>query len=228
MLERGSHLSSIWFNHNLFSTSRSRKLDFSCSTLARSIRIDSRARTSFVASPPFTRSDYLIGCIQRKREFVQGGGGYVLETVSSSISILSATELASTYSKISTLLLQAVDAPLPPKEDPTIPPTHALLDILLSFLPHSASVDKEFFDLAMSEKSLGNEKNQSGQKKACRLAVRLCEERGGNVVKGRGGQLVERIVEVGTRAVNGLKRVHPIISSFGTESELIRRSSRFS
>jgi ribosomal RNA-processing protein 12 len=148
----------------------------------------------------------------------RGEGGYVLETVSSWISILPATELASTYSKISTLLLQALDAPLPPKEDPTIPPTHALLDILISIIPHSAPVDKEFFDLAMSEKLLGNEKDQSVQKKAYRIAARLCEERGGNVVKGREGQVVERIVEAGTKVANGAKRVRLDLHIAGNRS----------
>lgn len=142
----------------------------------------------------------------------RGEGGYVLETVGSWISILPATELASTYSKISALLLQALDAPLHPKEDPTIPPTHALLDILISIIPHSAPVEREFFDLAMSEKLLGNEKDQSVQKKAYRIAARLCEERGGNVVKGREGEVVERIVEAGNKVANGAKRV----SSFPT------------
>ncbi|GAA5994053.1 hypothetical protein JCM5350_004661 [Sporobolomyces pararoseus] len=136
----------------------------------------------------------------------RGEGGYVLETVGSWISILPATELASTYSKISALLLQALDAPLHPKEDPTIPPTHALLDILISIIPHSAPVEREFFDLAMSEKLLGNEKDQSVQKKAYRIAARLCEERGGNVVKGREGEVVERIVEAGNKVANGAKR----------------------
>jgi ribosomal RNA-processing protein 12 len=137
----------------------------------------------------------------------RGEGGYVLETVGSWISILPASELASTYHKISSLLSQALEAPLHPKEDPTIPPTHALLDILISIIPHSGPVEREFFDFAMSDKLLGNDKDQSVQKKAYRIAARLCEERGGNVVKGREGEIVERIVQVGNKVANGAKRV---------------------
>ncbi|GAA5939156.1 mRNA-binding protein RRP12 [Sporobolomyces koalae] len=136
----------------------------------------------------------------------RGEGGYVLETIGAWTSILPASELSSTYTKISTLLLQALEAPLHPKEDPTIPPTHALLDILISIIPHSAPVEREFFDLAMSEQLLGNEKDQSVQKKAYRIAARLCEERGGNVIKGREGEVVERIVEAGGKVANGAKR----------------------
>ncbi|GAA5884450.1 hypothetical protein JCM16303_005086 [Sporobolomyces ruberrimus] len=104
----------------------------------------------------------------------RGEGGYVLETVGSWISILPSSELASTYSKISTFL--------------------------------SLGLEARFFDFAMSDALLGNEKDQSVQKKTYRIAARLCEERGGNVVKGREGEIIERIVEGGNRVANGAKR----------------------
>ncbi|GAA5846005.1 hypothetical protein JCM5353_006343 [Sporobolomyces roseus] len=94
-----------------------------------------------------------------------GEGGYVLETMGSWIAILDTSELVSTYDKISSLLLQALEAPLHPKEDPTIPPTHALLDILIAIIPSSKPIEVKFFDLAMGEKVLGCEKDQSVQKK---------------------------------------------------------------
>lgn len=139
----------------------------------------------------------------------RGEGGYVLETVGAWISILPAAQLASTYSKISTLLVQALDAqaPLAKDDTATIPPTHALLDILIAIIPHAGPVEREFFDLAMSDKLLGNDKDQSVQKKAYRIAARLCEERGGTVVSGREGDVVERIVELGGKVANGAKRV---------------------
>ncbi|GAA5821706.1 hypothetical protein JCM10212_004200 [Sporobolomyces blumeae] len=136
----------------------------------------------------------------------RGEGGYVLETVGAWMAILPASELASTYDKISTLLVQALDAPPHPKEDPTIAPTHALLDILISLVPHSSPVANRFFDFAMSDKLLGNEKDQAVQKKAYRIAARLCEERGGAVIRGREGEVVERIVEAGGKVANGAKR----------------------
>jgi len=142
----------------------------------------------------------------------RGEGGYVLETIGSWIAILDTSELVSTYDKISSLLLQALEAPLHPKEDPTIPPTHALLDILIAIIPSSKPIEVKFFDLAMGEKVLGCDKDQSVQKKAYRIAARLCEESEGRVLKGREGEIVERIVDGGSKVANGAKRVRPPLS----------------
>ncbi|GAA5824219.1 hypothetical protein JCM5353_000354 [Sporobolomyces roseus] len=56
----------------------------------------------------------------------RGEGGYVLETIGSWIAILPSSELVSTYDQISSLLVQSLDAPLHPKEEPTIHPTHSI------------------------------------------------------------------------------------------------------
>ncbi|GAA6023468.1 hypothetical protein JCM11491_000587 [Sporobolomyces phaffii] len=143
----------------------------------------------------------------------RGEGGYVLETVAAWISILPASELESTYTKISTLLDQALDdaaaasASGPSRDETTtIPPTHALLDILIAIIPHAGPVERELFDFAMSDKLLGNTRDASVQKKAYRIAARLCDERAGTVVRGREGAVVERVVELGAKVANGAKR----------------------
>ena len=123
-----------------------------------------------------------------------------MELIGSWIAILDTSELVSTYDKISSLLLQALDAPSHPKEDPTIAPTHALLHILIAIIPSSKPVEVKFFGLAMGEKVLGWEKDQSVQKTAYRILPRLCQESKGKVLKGREGEIVERIVEGGSKS----------------------------
>ncbi|GAA5912876.1 hypothetical protein JCM5296_003893 [Sporobolomyces johnsonii] len=135
----------------------------------------------------------------------RGEGGYVLETVGAWMAILPPAELTTTYDRISSLLDQALAAPPHPKEDPTIAPTHALLDILITLIPHAGPVETRFFDLAMGEKVLGSQ-DQAVQKKGYRILARLCEEREGSVIRGREGEIIEKIVDGAPKVANGAKR----------------------
>ncbi|GAA5831948.1 hypothetical protein JCM11251_002760 [Rhodosporidiobolus azoricus] len=142
----------------------------------------------------------------------RGEGGYVLETVGSFLSILSPSELESTYNSIEKLVSQALDAAVgqpavSAKEDPTIPPSHALLDILVTLVPHVAGTEtgKRLFDFAMQGKVVQSG-DQAVQKKGYRVLARLCEEGNGQVVRGREGEVVEKVVEAAGKVANGAKR----------------------
>lgn len=140
----------------------------------------------------------------------RGEGGFVLETVGTWVAILPPTELVGTYDRIEALVSQALDAPGPTpaatKEDPTLPPSHALLDILVSLVPHSQPVSRRLFDFALQDKVLLS-KDQAVQKKAYRILARLCEERGREVLAGREGDVIDKVVEGAPKVANGAKRV---------------------
>ncbi|GAA5902774.1 hypothetical protein JCM6882_004062 [Rhodosporidiobolus microsporus] len=142
----------------------------------------------------------------------RGEGGYVLETVGAFVSILSPAELESTYNSIEKLVDQALDAAagqpaISAKEDPTLPPSHALLDILVALVPHVAGSDvgTRLFDFAMRDKVVASG-DQAVQKKGYRVLARLCEEGGGKVVRGREGEVVDKVVEAAGKVANGAKR----------------------
>lgn len=151
----------------------------------------------------------------------RGEGAFVLSCVGDWMSILTANELGSTYEKIEELLIKALEVPLPkaqkghgaPKPsngevEDVVPPTHALLDILITIIPHATDVTiaKRFFDLAMGEKVLGSG-DQAVQKKGYRILARLAEERDGKVLEGRVGETLEKLVESASVVANGAKRV---------------------
>ncbi|GAA6042495.1 hypothetical protein JCM8097_003058 [Rhodosporidiobolus ruineniae] len=140
----------------------------------------------------------------------RGEGGYVLETVGAWVSILPPKELESTYASIEKLCLQALEASagqpaVSSKDDPTLAPQHALLDILVALVPYAQPVERQMFDFARAETVLGSE-DQAVQKKGYRILARLCEERAGAVVRGREGEVIEEIVEGATKVANGAKR----------------------
>ncbi|BGP02786.1 putative Ribosomal protein [Rhodotorula toruloides ATCC 204091] len=139
----------------------------------------------------------------------RGEGGYVLETVGLWFSILPPDDLVATYERVEGLVGQALagDA-LPPsrKDDPTIPPSHALLDILIAMIPHAhGAVARRLFDFAMQDRVLGCV-DQAVQKKAYRILARLCEEKGKEVVSGREGEVIDKIVDGAPQVANGAKR----------------------
>lgn len=146
----------------------------------------------------------------------RGEGAFILTTVGDWLAVLPASELVSTYERVEGLLVQALAVPLPPKkghgaprdEDDTIAPTHALLDILIALIPHAGPVEGRFFDLAMSEGVLGSQ-DQGVQKKGYRILARLAEERGGKVIDGRVGEVIEKLVDSAGSVANGAKRVSP-------------------
>ncbi|GAA5992112.1 hypothetical protein JCM10908_001772 [Rhodotorula pacifica] len=136
----------------------------------------------------------------------RGEGGFVLETVSSWVAILPPTELVGTYERIESLVSQALDSAAPAsKDDPTLPPSHALLDILISLVPHSQPVSRRLFDFAMQDRVLQSS-DQAVQKKTYRILARLCEERGREVLAGREGDVIEKVVEGAPKVANGAKR----------------------
>ncbi|GAA5863175.1 hypothetical protein JCM8547_002822 [Rhodosporidiobolus lusitaniae] len=140
----------------------------------------------------------------------RGEGGYVLETVGAWLAILPSAELVSTYDSIEKLVSQALDAAagqpaVNSKEDPTLPPSHALLDILVTLVPYAQPVERRLFDFEMQEKVLAS-RDQAVQKKGYRILARLCEERAGAVVRGREGEVIDKIVEGSTKVANGAKR----------------------
>jgi ribosomal RNA-processing protein 12 len=137
----------------------------------------------------------------------RGEGGFVLETVGSWVAILPPTELVGTYDRIESLVSQALDSQVPPsKDDPTLPPSHALLDILISLVPHAEPVSRRLFDFAMQDRVLQSA-DQAVQKKAYRILARLCEECGRQVLAGREGDVIEKVVEGAPKVANGAKRV---------------------
>ncbi|GAA5869257.1 hypothetical protein JCM3774_004186 [Rhodotorula dairenensis] len=136
----------------------------------------------------------------------RGEGGFVLETVGSWVAILPPTELVGTYERIESLVSQALDSQAPPsKDDPTLPPSHALLDILISLVPHAAPVSRRLFDFALQDRVLQST-DQAVQKKAYRILARLCEECGRQVLAGREGQVIEKVVDGAPKVANGAKR----------------------
>ncbi|KAK4047187.1 pre-rRNA processing protein [Microbotryomycetes sp. JL221] len=151
----------------------------------------------------------------------RGDGAYILTTVGDWVSILSASDLESTYDRVETLLIQALDSTSSStatnkKEvsttDNLISPTHALFDILITFIPYANPIEKRFFDLAMSDKVLSNN-DQSIQKKGYRVMSRLAEERNGSVLSGRIDQVVETVVEGQKQVAQGAKRDRTILLS---------------
>lgn len=149
----------------------------------------------------------------------RGEGGYVLETVAAWVAILPADELAATYERVSGLAAQALDAAaLTPhhasstKDDPTLPPSHALLDILVTLVPQArGATARALFDFALSDKVVASG-DAAVQKKGYRILARLCEESKSEVLKGREGEVIDKVVEGAGKVANGAKRVRP--SSF--------------
>ncbi|GAA6022497.1 hypothetical protein JCM10207_008533 [Rhodosporidiobolus poonsookiae] len=140
----------------------------------------------------------------------RGEGGYVLETVSAWLAVLPASELTATFDRVSSLVDQALDAQagqpaVSAKEDATLPPSHALLDILVALVPHAGPVEQRFFDFAMQDKVVASG-DQAVQKKGYRILARLCEERDGRVLKGRESEVIDKIVEGAGKVANGAKR----------------------
>ncbi|KWU41894.1 putative ribosomal protein [Rhodotorula sp. JG-1b] len=136
----------------------------------------------------------------------RGEGGFVLETVGSWVAILPPTELVGTYDRIESLVSQALDSQIPPsKDDPALPPSHALLDILISLVPHAEPVSRRLFDFAMQDRVLQSA-DQAVQKKAYRILARLCEECGRQVLAGREGDVIETVLEGAPKVANGAKR----------------------
>lgn len=144
----------------------------------------------------------------------RGEGAYILTTVGEWLAVLPAEELTSTYERVEGLLVAALAIPVPstkghgaPKnEDDAIPPTHALLDILISLIPHAGPVERRFFDLASGESVLGSA-DQAVQKKGYRILARLAEERNGKVIEGRVGEVLEKLVDNAGVVAHGAKRV---------------------
>jgi ribosomal RNA-processing protein 12 len=148
----------------------------------------------------------------------KGEGAFVLECVGNWMGVLPASDVASTYDRIEGLLIQALAVPLPkpqkghgapkPKDvdADVIPATHALLDILVTLIPHAAPVETRLFDLACSESVLGSG-DHAVQKKGYRILSRLAEERNGSVINGRVGEVIEQLVESSSSVAMGAKRV---------------------
>lgn len=148
----------------------------------------------------------------------KGEGAFVLECVGNWMGVLPASEVATTYTRIEGLLIQALAVPLPkpqkghgaPKpiadDAEVIPSTHVLLDILVTLIPHAAPVETRLFDLACSEAVLGSG-DHAVQKKGYRILSRLAEERNGSVIQGRVGEVIEQLVESSAAVAMGAKRV---------------------
>lgn len=149
----------------------------------------------------------------------RGEGSFVLTTVGDWFGVLGESELVNTYDRIEGLLLQALEAgsASAKSDDPSgaIAPVHALLDIVITLIPHAGPVERRLFDLAASDKVLGAAADQAVQKKGYRALARLCEERGGAVVRGREGQVVEQLVEAASQVSNGAKRVSSPVELLG-------------
>ncbi|KAK4047072.1 pre-rRNA processing protein [Microbotryomycetes sp. JL201] len=149
-------------------------------------------------------------------KMVRGDGAYVLTTVGDWVSILAPSDIASTYDRVESLLVQALDSAAgPAKKDTsenTIAPTHALLDILITFIPNAAPIERRFFDLAMNEKVLGNP-DQGIQKKGYRIMSRLAEERNGSVLRGRIAEVVDSVVDGQKQVAQGAKRDRTVLLS---------------
>ncbi|KAM0786993.1 hypothetical protein ACM66B_002411 [Microbotryomycetes sp. NB124-2] len=149
-------------------------------------------------------------------KMVRGDGAYVLTTVGDWVSILTPADIASTYDRVETLLVQALDSAAPQvkkdSSDNVIAPTHALLDILITFIPNAGPIERRFFDLAMSEKILGAS-DQGIQKKGYRIMSRLAEERNGSVLLGRIAEVVDSVVDGQKQVAQGAKRDRTVLLS---------------
>ena len=160
-------------------------------------------------------------------KLARGEGAFVLECVGNWMGALPSSEVEATYSRIEGLLIQALAVPIPkvasgkghgaPKfasaTDEIIPATHALLDILITLIPHAGPVEKKLFDLACGESVLGSA-DQAVQKKGYRILSRLAEERGGKVIEGRVGEIIEQLVDAGSTVAVGAKRVSESVFDF--------------
>lgn len=154
----------------------------------------------------------------------RGEGAFVLACVGDWMAVLTPQELEATYTRIEGLLIPALAIPVvkpqkghgapkaPSADDEVIPPTHALLDILITLIPYAGPVEKRFFDLASGDSVLGSA-DQAVQKKGYRILARLAEERNGSVLEGRVGEALEKLVESGSSVAQGAKRVSPLFSS---------------
>lgn len=157
-------------------------------------------------------------------KLARGEGAYVLECVGNWMGALPEKDVEATYSRIEGLLVQALAVPLPkankghgaPKApsatDDIIPPTHALLDILITLIPHAGPVEQRMFELACGPSVVGSA-DQAVQKKGYRILSRLAEERNGSVIEGRVGEVIEQLVEAGGSVAMGAKRVRAALPS---------------
>ncbi|BGP50967.1 pre-rRNA processing protein [Rhodotorula kratochvilovae] len=147
-------------------------------------------------------------------KMARGEGGYVLETVGAWFAILDADELAATFERVSGLAAQALAAAAATpqhaqgssKDDPTLPAQHALLDILVTLVPHvRGATARALFDFALGERVIASG-DAAVQKKGYRILARLCEESRSEVLTGREGAVIDQIVEGAGRVANGAKR----------------------
>ncbi|GAA5995678.1 mRNA-binding protein RRP12 [Rhodotorula paludigena] len=139
----------------------------------------------------------------------RGEGGYVLEAVGAWLAILPASELEATYDRVSKLALQALEAASTTphaKDDATLPASHALVDILVTLVPHCrAQLARSLFDFALQDAVLASG-DAAVQKKGYRILARLCEVDGMAVLQGREGDVIDRVVEGAEKVANGAKR----------------------
>ncbi|SCZ95695.1 BZ3500_MvSof-1268-A1-R1_Chr8-1g09735 [Microbotryum saponariae] len=155
-------------------------------------------------------------------KMARGEGGYILSTVGEWLAILPERELVATFERVKGLLKQALEAQprftatnkasMQKDESGVISPIHALLDILITMIPYAAPFEKSFFDLAMGDELLKAE-DAAVQKKAYRILARLAEERGGNVLEGRVGHVLESLVEDKSGVAQGAKRDRVLLLS---------------
>ncbi|SCV66891.1 BQ2448_5537 [Microbotryum intermedium] len=154
-------------------------------------------------------------------KMAKGEGGFILTTVGDWFAILPEQDLVATFDRVVGLLEQALDAQ--PKftgtnqqsikdDASTLSPLHALLDILITMIPYASPFERRFFDLAMSDHLLKSE-DAAVQKKAYRVLARLAEERGGKVLEGRVGDVLENLVEGKSGVAQGAKRDRVVLLS---------------
>ncbi|KDE02759.1 hypothetical protein MVLG_06705 [Microbotryum lychnidis-dioicae p1A1 Lamole] len=155
-------------------------------------------------------------------KMARGEGGYILSTVGEWLAILPERELIATFERVKGLLKQALEAQprftgtnkssMQKDESGVISPLHALLDILITMIPCAGPFEKSFFELAMGDELLKAE-DAAVQKKAYRILARLAEERGGKVLEGRVGEVLESLVEGKSGVAQGAKRDRVLLLS---------------
>jgi hypothetical protein len=119
-------------------------------------------------------------------------------------------ELASTFNKVRTLLVDALASAPTKSKGPAgeQPVPHAMLDLLTTLVPHAdVSTATDLFELASGDQLLANN-DPTVQKKSYAVLAKLCEATTGKqVIRPRMDVLVERLGKEDITVAAGAKRV---------------------
>jgi ribosomal RNA-processing protein 12 len=131
--------------------------------------------------------------------------------------LLETQDLAATFTKVRTLLVQGLPTLQPKGKPPTgeQPVPHAMLDLLITLVPHAdISTAKELFELASSDQLLTNA-DATVQKKSYAILAKMCDSVSGKqVISPRLDALVQKLGSEDISVAAAAKRVRCLVKSF--------------